>query len=337
VIGFSFSYNKDPLNSTLTLRYPRLGNGKPPNKENNEGKTRTGVDPTIVVAIIAGSITLLTTSVAAGGGILDRFFSPVVEVIVAKHQIDPNDALFVSYMEGAIAAVERNDLKTAISQRDLAKKVLDDMNANTQGEDKKVWNLIARVTNYGSQPATNLSLSLSAPATNSFSAITNEFSTTDIGVRNFINSSQREKPLQVDETISISELNTRPTYVEVHTPKLTHGTGSRIELGLVVPNEPDLSRFVASAVYDQGSAASIPAGKLTYKGFMDNFTKASVFIILIWIGLVGASEYVLHQGEKRGWFKKGTDFATRTLWRIIRAIFYVAVAGILWGVFSIFA
>jgi hypothetical protein len=135
-------------------------------------------------------------------------------------------------------------------------------------------------------------------------------------------------------------LNTRPTYVEVHTPKLHHGTGSRIELGLVVHNEPeDLSRFAAAAVYDQGSAASIQAGKPTYKGFMDNFTTPAVLIILVWIGLIIVFEYVLHQGEKRKWFKKNgnvTKFATKTRWRTVRGTFYVDFSFMLWVSFTYF-
>jgi hypothetical protein len=295
------------------------------------------VDPTIVVAIIAGSITILTTSVA-GGGLIDRFFSPVVEVILDKGETAPNEQLFVSYIEGAIAAAERNDLKTAISQSELAKKVLDNMRTASEEEEKKLWKVTATVTNYGSEPATNLTLSLSAPATNNFTAITNEFSTTDIGVRNFIVGSQGEMSLPVDETISISELNTRPTYVEVHTPKLNHGTGSKIELGLEVHDEPDLSKFAASALYDQGSVASIPAGKFTYKGFVDNFTKPSVLTILVLIGLIILFEYVLLQGQNRGWFKnqagKTRKVQTDTYWRIRRGIAYVAIAVTLWIVFS---
>jgi hypothetical protein len=294
------------------------------------------VDPTIIVAVVAGSVTILTTSVA-GGGFIDRFFSPVVEVILAKESPNPNEQLN-SYLQGAMTAAKRSDFESAIIQLNLARDISEKIDSAERKEDIKLWKVKATITNYGSKPATNLALSFSAPPSNSFTTISNEFSTTDITVRNFDNSLQEEVPLQVDETIAMSALNIIPSHVEVNTSTLHHGTGAKIDLGFQVNNDPDLSKFAASAVYDQGSVASVQAGQPTYKGFVDNFTRPSILTILVWFAFIILFEYVLLQGQSRGWFKDKANnvryVQTNTNWRIIRGIGYVAVAIILWFIFA---
>jgi hypothetical protein len=156
------------------------------------------------------------------------------------------------------------------------------------------------------KPATNLTLLFRAPSTNSFIDIANEFSTTDITVRNLTNGTQ-QVPLKVDERIPISELNTRPIYVEAHAPKLTHGTGSKIVLALKVQNYPNLTEsdsFDASVIYDQGSTHWVYAGGWSYKGFVDNFTNPKVILIIFWTALITIVESVLLWGKGQGWFKE---------------------------------
>jgi preprotein translocase subunit SecG len=224
------------------------------------------------------------------GGLIDRFYSPVVEVALNQTQ------------------------EKALNQ---------------------TWKVIATVTNYGSQPATNLYLSFRAPTTNNFTGITNEFSTTDITVRNFRNGTQ-QVPLQVDETINMSELTTRPSYVEVHAPKLSHGTGSKIVLAIKVQEFPNLNgsdSFDASAIYDQGSARWVYAGDWSYKGFVDNITKPKVLLTILWIALIIIFESVLWWGKKNKWFMKPKEYTTENVpvwsdWKgiIIRGLLYFLIA-----------
>jgi hypothetical protein len=118
-------------------------------------------------------------------------------------------------------------------------------------------------------------------------------------------------PLRVGETIDISELTTRPNYVEVHTPKFSHGTGSKIVLALKVINFPNVHDFDAAAVYDQGSAGWVEAGALTYKGFVDTITRddralialivsvvIAIVVVILW--RTGALKSMMTKSEARG-------------------------------------
>jgi hypothetical protein len=290
----------------------------------------------IIVAIIGGAASLGVAMIGQGG-LIDRFFSPVVEValrpaeldqtILDQTELDQLDQQLIPYIQNARAAVERGDLKTGITQVDLALQTL---------EDKKVWDVIATVTNYGSQPATNLTLYFRAPSTNKFINITNQFSTADIVVRNFGKGSQEVK-LYTDDTILVSALNTRQTYVEVNTPKFSHGTGSKIVLALRVENKPNLdpyaNEFDASALYNQGSTRWIPAEAWSYKGFIDTLTKPNAFLIMLLVAVIVAVEFVLWWGENHRWFMKITGGVytprrVQTDWggRIIRGVVYSLIA-----------
>lgn len=318
------------------------------------------VDNTITVAIVAGVFSLIVGTIGSGG-LLDRFYSPAVEIALDKVEEEPaiqeSDAKkeVVSSIQGALTATQNNDSETAISQIDLALNTLDTVQATAQEEDKELWKVIATVTNYGYKPATNLTLSFKAPLDNSFISITNEFSTPDLTVRNFINRSQTVL-LQVDQTIPISQVTTRPTFVQVHTPEFSPGTGSKIVLDLKVNNEPNLNPsetlFDATAVYKEGSAHWVTANVFSYKAFVDTLTKPNVLLIFSWVAFIAFAELVLLYGEKHTWFvkdykrdtngkfkrdDKGNKIPesrrypqTDTPFRIIRGIFYFGVALIIW-------
>jgi hypothetical protein len=189
----------------------------------------------------------------------------------------------------------------------------------------------------------------------SFISITNKFSTPDLTVRNFTNRSQTV-PLQVHQTIPISRVTTSPTFVQVNTPEFSPGTGSKIVLDLKVNNEPNLNPsetlFDATAVYKEGSAHWVTANAFSYKAFVDTLTKPNVLLLFSWIAFIAFAELVLLYGEKHTWFvkeyekdEKGHDkrdakgdkivilkryLQTDTYLRIIRGIFYFAVALLIW-------
>jgi hypothetical protein len=128
------------------------------------------------------------------------------------------------------------------------------------------------VTNYGSEPADNLSLFITFPYSN-FTSISNEFSTSEIMMTNLWNGTHEvPEVLKVKEFKNLTSRLFDPHYLVLDTKKLNHGTGSKAVLALTT-EELNWTDFDASAVYDQGSTSWVPAGSLTYKGFMDNILK----------------------------------------------------------------
>jgi hypothetical protein len=150
----------------------------------------------------------------------------------------------------------------------------------TIGEYSERTNLTITITNYGSNPATNLALYIKSPYSN-FIGITNSFSTANISIRNLTDGSL--KALKVNESINVSALKSTH-YLELYTPNFVPGTGSKAVLTLQA-KPLNWTDFEASAVYDQGSVVWVSAGGFTYKGFVDNISKPAHIIEIVAIGV----------------------------------------------------
>jgi hypothetical protein len=132
---------------------------------------------------------------------------------------------------------------------------------------------IITINNWGSKPATNLSLFIEAP-TNIIN-ITNLFSTVPISLPEF------NKTLSNHETIVYQKLKKdNQNYLVLYSPKFGFGKGSKIEIKLLTEeNNSTHSNYNVSAVYDQGSTISTKEEIIQEKSFSDIFKDIRNFIV----------------------------------------------------------
>jgi hypothetical protein len=191
------------------------------------------------------------------------------------------------------------------------------------------------VTNYGSEPADNLTLMISYP-NSAFTHILNEFSTSDIILTNLNDSlkvpeAAEWEMLEVDEWENLTSKLNNPNYLELYMKKLTHGTGSKVVFTLGVEKPINWTDFDASAVYDQGSTSWATAGGLTYKGFIDNITKPGHAIAIVVIVIFVSSVLMWRQNRKRT-----SKRISEEAWVAVVGIAILVIYGVLYalGIFS---
>jgi hypothetical protein len=179
------------------------------------------------------------------------------------------------------------------------------------------------VTNYGSEPAENLTLIISYPHS-AFTSITNEFSTSDITLTNLKNHSP--DVLELMKTRNLTSALDDPNLLKLFIKKFYHGIGSKAVLNLRVEKPINLTNFEASAVYDQGSSSWVAAGSFTYKGFIDNITKPGYIIAILVIVIFAISVLMWLLNEKG----KGKRISEKA-WVTLAGIAIVVIYGVLYA------
>jgi hypothetical protein len=130
---------------------------------------------------------------------------------------------------------------------------------------------VITLTNYGFEPATNLTLLFKAPS--KLVSITNQFSTVDVKVKQL-----QGIELPIGKHVNLASLPNGTNYIELQAEKLIQGKGSKIVLDIEDAGQP--GEYEIAAVYDQGSTAGIKKGAWTIKGFVDNITDPAYFITI---------------------------------------------------------
>ncbi len=135
------------------------------------------------------------------------------------------------------------------------------------------------VSNYGSEPATNMTLFIKSPSR--IHNVSNVFSTSTITLPQLNNTS-----LMMNNSVDLSDkLDTN--FIILNTQKFTQGTGSKLILDIT--NEEGASNdYVITAVYDQGSVTAVGTGDWTFKSFID-LTRNPIFLVALITGSLGSA------------------------------------------------
>lgn len=149
------------------------------------------------------------------------------------------------------------------------------------------YKLRLTVTNYGSEPATNMTLFIKSPSR--IHNVSNIFSTSTITLPQLNNTL-----LTMNNPVDLSDkLNTN--FIILDTQKFTQGTGSKLILDIT--NEGGaLNDYVITAIYDQGSVIAVSTGDWTFKSFID-FTRNPIFLVLIIGSLGGAILFIIFRNR----------------------------------------
>lgn len=135
------------------------------------------------------------------------------------------------------------------------------------------------VTNYGSEPATNMTLFIKSPSR--IHNVSNVFSTSTITLPQL-----NDSLLMMNNPVDLSDkLDT--DFITLDTQKFTQGTGSKLILD-ITDEGGTLDDYVITAVYDQGSATAISTGDWTFKSFIE-FTRNPIFLVALIIGSLGSA------------------------------------------------